>query len=143
MQTQVHLTFTSEEEFATFAKKFVTESPLVMYSPKSKAEVKETIPEKETTPKTAKPTMNEKLAIKAAKETAVEMEETPEEVSNDEPVEPTFDNVKTKILAVAKKTKSKEAAVAILQKYKAATVVALNEKDYAAVIEDCDELLAA
>lgn len=139
MQVQVHINLNSEEEFADFCRTF---GKMAVVPLTSKREAKDVGPEKEPARTTAatKPTMNEKLAIKAAKEALAETEQPAAPI---EAVEPTFDNVKTKVLAVAKKTKSKDAALAILQKYDAATVVALDQKHYAAVIEDCDVLLAA
>lgn len=126
---KLEIQFDSFEDLAAFAARNVGEN--VSAPPKTPA-----------TPKKA--SLNEKLAVKAAKEAEPadedELTDTGDEEAADE--QPSYEDVKAALLKV-NKLKGKNAAISILKKYGASKVgPELKEKDYAAFLTDCEKALA-
>ena len=162
MQVQVHFTFQSEEEFATFSAKFAATTPvraakIASVPVEAAADIKQDGTAKHDTPvaaaqaqkETAKPkkqTLNQKLAAKeveipeptpleAAIESAKEESDEVEVDASDEEV--TFDNVKDAVLGVSR-VHGRDAAVAVLAQFGATKVgPQIKEEDYAAVVAAC------
>jgi hypothetical protein len=85
-------------------------------------------------------TVNDKLAAKAVIEADKENPPAGERLDN----EPTYENVKTAVLAVSRKFQSKAKAFEILGKYGIEKVTpAMPEEHFGAIIEDCQAALDA
>lgn len=130
MQVQVHFSFTNEEEFLTFSKKFsgVEAATVVLKTETVKSP-------------TAKPPGT--LKSEPKQDAKAEPEKTETKKSETPSIEPTFDNVKEWVLRTSRDA-GRDAAVAVLGKFGAKKVGAdLKEEDYPAIIEACQEALAA
>lgn len=139
MEVLVNFRFHDENEFIDFSKKFSLSSADVKSPEKASMSAKATVEPKQ-------PTMNQKLAAKEASEKKAEaspVREDKTEVENSEADKPVdFDAVKEAVLNLNRK-KGRDAAVAVLAKFGAKKVgPELAEKDWAAVIAECDAVLA-
>lgn len=153
MHVVTHFTFDNSQEYSNFCKHmaaFVPSKPLstplaplapalaatpTLHPVKSAA-----VSEKQAeTPK--KPTFEQKQAAKVEKEKAdAELPPDGERLNN----EPTYENVKTAILAVAQKYKSKAKSFEILKKFDVEKVTpAIPNEHFEGIIAECQKALDA
>ncbi len=159
MQAITHFTFSNFEEYAAFCKHMATYKPVEQEKEAERITPKETVAQTEPVESAKKPV--EKVAKQAKKEEkpkVAEPEEKPVESAKAEEkapeavpptgerlgTEPTYDNMKTAVLAVSQKYKSKKRAFEILGKFGYEKITPdMDTEHYEGIIAECQKALDA